>query len=68
MIFLFAFTLAVVSALGICADIVKAFFCESRPDSGGPIRFVLSEYGIRPGVFPGNGLLGFLSTQWQNTT
>ena len=67
MIFLFAFMLAVVSALGICADIVKAFFCEPRLGSGGPIGFVLSEYGIRPDVLAGNGLLGVLSTQWQNT-
>ena len=67
MIFLFAFTLTVVSALGICADIVKAFFCESRLGSGGPIRFVLSEHGIRPDVFARNDLLGFLSTRWQNT-
>ena len=37
MIFLLAFMLAVVSALGICADIVKAFFCEPRLGSGGLI-------------------------------
>ena len=53
MIFLFAFMLAVVSALGICADIVKAFFCEPRLGSGGPIGFVLSEYEIRPGFWQG---------------